>query len=235
MTTAAAIVVAGGVGSRFGRRGGKQLALVAGEPLFAHALRVLDRCGVFAAIVLVANPEQLAEQTAALEALGLSTPCAAVAGGATRIGSVRCGLAALPVTVETVVVHDGARPLLGAATVSATLAELASHPEAQGVIAALPAFDTVKRVDASGRIVRTEDRAALWLAQTPQTFRAAALRAAYELAERDGFTGTDDASVVEHAGGTVRVVPGARDNIKVTVPGDLELVAALLAAGKERA
>jgi 2-C-methyl-D-erythritol 4-phosphate cytidylyltransferase len=98
-----------------------------------------------------------------------------------------------------------------------------------------PSYDTLKHVDDSGRITGTLDRSVIWAAQTPQVFRAPVLRAAYARAHTEGFAGTDDASLIEHAGGAVRMLAGPRDNLKITVPEDLAVVERTLKARAEGA
>lgn len=149
------------------------------------------------------------------------------AGGRTRQESVRAGLA--EVRTATVVVHDAARPFASPDSVRAVCAAL-TH--ADGAVIAVPLEDTVKEVDGE-RVIATVDRSRLWRSQTPQAFKAAFLREAHERALAEGFSATDDAELVERAGGTVAVVPGSPRNIKITRPSDLEL-AELLAARGER-
>jgi 2-C-methyl-D-erythritol 4-phosphate cytidylyltransferase len=146
---------------------------------------------------------------------------AVVPGGATRSASVRAGLASVPDDAEVVVVHDAARPLAGADLFDATVA--AVRAGADGAIAAAPVTDTVKRVEGE-RVVETLDRTALVAVQTPQAFAARVLRAAHA-GEPEA---TDDAALVEAAGGRVVVVPGDRWNIKITEPADLTVASALL-------
>lgn len=149
-------------------------------------------------------------------------PDVVVAGGATRSASVRAGLAQVPEGVEAVVVHDAARPLAHPGLFSAVLEALAAG--ADGAVAAVPVADTLKRVDADGTVVETVDREGLWAVQTPQGFRADVLRAAHAGKPE----ATDDAGLVEAAGGRVVVVAGDRRNLKVTDPADLDLLEALV-------
>jgi 2-C-methyl-D-erythritol 4-phosphate cytidylyltransferase len=163
-----------------------------------------------------------------------------VPGGATRAQSVANALEA--VGTECVAIHDAARPLLTPELVESLVADLAANPEAAGVIAAAPVTDTVKRTvkNPSGQlstntvpnrplaIERTEDRARLWGAQTPQVFRAEALRAALAAAERPEEA-TDEAMLVEWNGGTVLIHPVEGENLKVTTPLDLRVAELLLA------
>lgn len=228
----AAIIVAGGSGERLGLPGGKQLARVAGLPVLAHTLRAFDACDEVDAVVVVAHPERTEEYRA--EAVGPASGkiLAVVAGGETRQASVVCGLRVVPADVDIIVVHDGARPLVTPAVISAAVSALLADPALDGVVVGHPSYDTLKIVDEDARVVGTADRRVFWSAQTPQVFRADVLREAYERAESLGIEGTDDAAIVEAAGGRVAMVPGPRDNVKVTVPEDLRVVERALAGGR---
>jgi 2-C-methyl-D-erythritol 4-phosphate cytidylyltransferase len=224
----AAIIVAGGTGERLGRPGGKQLADVLGQPVLSWTLAAFDAAPAVDLIVVVCHPERIAEfREVAVDPLGLSTQVVFAPGGDTRQASVASGLALAPPTVETVLVHDGARPLVTPQLIAEALAVLAAEPEAAGAVVGYPAVDTLKIVDGL-TIAETPERARFWAVQTPQVFRAAPLRAAYAAAAADGFLGTDDSSLVERDGGWVLVLEGPRDNIKVTVAEDLVFVEAAL-------
>ena len=149
-------------------------------------------------------------------------PDVVVAGGASRSASVRAGLAQVPAGVDAVVVHDAARPLAHPGLFSAVLEAVAGG--ADGAVAAVPVADTLKRVGADGGVVETVDRSGLWAVQTPQGFRLDVLQAAHA----GDPEATDDAGLVEAAGGRVVVVPGDRRNLKVTDPADLALLEALV-------
>jgi 2-C-methyl-D-erythritol 4-phosphate cytidylyltransferase/2-C-methyl-D-erythritol 2,4-cyclodiphosphate synthase len=146
------------------------------------------------------------------------------AGGATRQDSVRNGLQALPAAVTRILVHDAARPLVSTSIIDRCLAGIEEHG---AVIAAVPVKDTLKEV-AEHRISRTVDRSSLWQAQTPQGMRRELLEQACKQVEVDGFLGTDEASLLEHAGIPVAVVMGSEENIKITRPDDLRIAAGLL-------
>jgi 2-C-methyl-D-erythritol 4-phosphate cytidylyltransferase len=204
-----AVVVAAGSGARFG--GPKQLCELGGR-------RIVDRSVDVAratcdAVVLVVPAD--ADWTVP----GVD----AVAGGATRAASVRAGLAALDPEIEIVVVHDAARPLADAALFERVIA--AVREGADGAVPGVPIADTVKQVDAEGTVTGTVPRDALVAVQTPQAFRADVLRSAH----RSRPEGTDDAAVVEAAGGRVVVVAGLADNFKITEPADLDRAGAVLA------
>jgi 2-C-methyl-D-erythritol 4-phosphate cytidylyltransferase len=144
-----------------------------------------------------------------------------VPGGASRSESVRNALAQAP-DAEIVLVHDAARPLVTRELVERCIAEVRAGWD--GAVAAAPVTDTVKQTDAAGQVVRTLDRSGLWAIQTPQAFRADALRRALDVDADTLAAATDDAALVEAAGGRVRVVDAPPENVKVTRPADLEAV-----------
>ena len=143
----------------------------------------------------------------------------AVAGGAERQDSVRCGLEALPAEVTHVAVHDAARPLVRPGDVSRVVRAARSRGAA---LLAVPVRDTIKRVE-SGQVVATPPRSECYAAQTPQVFRIDWLRDALAKADADGVRGTDDASLVERLGVAVEVVEGDPANLKITSAADLAL------------
>jgi 2-C-methyl-D-erythritol 4-phosphate cytidylyltransferase len=147
-----------------------------------------------------------------------------VAGGATRSASVRNALAAAG-DADAVVIHDAARPLVDPALFGATLAALEG---ADAAVAAAPMTDTVKEAGEDLRVQRTLDRSRLWAIQTPQAFRRAALEAALDVPPDVLAAATDDAWLVERAGGTVVIVPSTPRNLKVTTPHDLRVAELLL-------
>ncbi len=209
-----ALVVAAGRGSRFGATHPKQYAPLAGRPVLRHALETFRRHPGIDAIQAVIHPDDRAMYAAAAEGLGLPD---AVAGGATRQESVQNGLLSLaPHAPTRVLIHDGARPLIGPAVIDRVLDALGQAP---GAIAALPVIDTLKRGGADGRITATLERTGLWRAQTPQGFNYTAILAAHDAARGQNLT--DDAAVAEQAGLTVRLVEGAPENFKVTTQEDL--------------
>lgn len=199
------IVVAAGSGDRFGQR--KQMAGLAGRRVLDWAVDTARRHSD--GVVLVVPEDLVEELTGAAERV--------VAGRASRSGSVRAGLAAVPEDADVVVVHDAARPVPVPEVWERVLDALRSSG-ADAAVPAVPVTDTLRRVGG-----HTVDRSGLVAVQTPQAFRAAALRAAH----RDDAEGTDDASLVEASGGRVVVVDGDQANIKITTPVDLVLAEAL--------
>jgi 2-C-methyl-D-erythritol 4-phosphate cytidylyltransferase len=199
--------------------------------MLSHTLRAFESCEDIAEVILVAHPERLEEyREMAAGPSGCRKVRAVVPGGETRQRSVEAGLAAVSPEASVVAIHDGARPLVTPGTISAAVNGLVGDGRLDGVVVGHPVYDTLKQADAGRTICGTVDRSELWVAQTPQVFRASALRSAFEAADREGFEGTDDASVVERWGGRVGLVLGPRDNIKVTVEEDLVTASALLAA-----
>lgn len=229
----AAVIVAGGEGVRFGAAGGKQLALVEGLPVLGHTVRAFEECALTGAVVVVCHPDRVAEHRELVGRLEVRKVHAIVPGGATRRASVLAGLRALPDDAVTVSIHDGARPLVTPNVIAAAIRELESRTDVDGVVVGHPSYDTIKVVDEGGLILETPDRSRLWAAQTPQTFRTRAILGAHEIAERDEFEGTDDASLVERVGGRVALILGPRENIKVTVAEDLAYVASVLRQRRE--
>lgn len=207
-----AIVVAGGSGARFG--GAKQFNVLGGRRIVDWA--VLAAAAACEGVILVLPEEQVGRVALDVQ------PDVVVAGGATRSASVRAGLAEVPAGVQVVVVHDAARPMAHPGLFAAVLQALVDG--ADGAVAAVPVADTLKRVGPDGAVVATVDRSGLWAVQTPQGFRLDVLRAAHA-GEPEA---TDDAGLVEAAGGRVVVVPGDRRNLKVTDPADLALLEAFV-------
>jgi 2-C-methyl-D-erythritol 4-phosphate cytidylyltransferase len=210
------IVVAGGSGRRFGQL--KQFSPLAGRPVLEWAV---EACRLHSAGVVLVLPSDAARSDGPQHGADI-----VVAGGPSRAASVGRGLAAVPEVAEVVLVHDAARPLTTPATFEAVLGALAEDG-VDGVVPGVPVHDTIKQVDSFQTVTATLDRATLVAVQTPQGFRAAALRRAHSA---DGTEGaTDDAVLVEATGGRVRVVPGDPGNLKITTPDDLALAERLLA------
>jgi 2-C-methyl-D-erythritol 4-phosphate cytidylyltransferase len=201
------IVVAAGSGARFGRA--KQFLPVGEERLVDTAVRAAARAGDGVVVVL---PVGVVWDGPPVDAT--------VTGGATRAESVRAGLAAVPAGADIVVVHDAARPLATDALFTAVID--AVRDGADGAVPGIAVADTIKRVDGA-QVVETLPRENLVAVQTPQAFRAGALRAAH----RDAAEGTDDAALVERDGGKVVIVAGEPANVKITGPDDVAVVEAL--------
>ena len=205
------VVVAAGRGERFG--GDKQVADLGGRPVVAHSVSAAAQASDGVVVVVAAN-----KRTEALILLeGLDGVTAVVNGGATRSASVRSGLAAVPHDAEIVLIHDGARPLASAALFARVVAAVRAGADA--VVPGVPVADSLRATD--GSVV---DRGGLIAVQTPQGFRADRLRSAHVGCD----DASDDATLVEAAGGTVVIVDGEAANLKITRPIDLVLAGGAL-------
>jgi 2-C-methyl-D-erythritol 4-phosphate cytidylyltransferase len=207
-----AVVVAAGAGVRFGTL--KQYEHLGDRRVLDWAL---ERARAVAdGVVLVVPPDRAGESEHGVDAI--------VAGGDTRVGSVRAGLAAVPHEAEVVVVHDAARPLASVTLFQEVIK--AVRAGADGAVPGIPLVDTVKVVE-DGHVAETLDRDRLVAVQTPQAFAAGTLRRAHE----EDREGTDDASLVEAIGGRVVVVPGEEANAKITTQHDLLVARTLIDSG----
>jgi 2-C-methyl-D-erythritol 4-phosphate cytidylyltransferase len=218
-----ALIPAAGSGSRASALQPKQYALLAGRPMLWHAIRAVCVPPVRAVFVVLAPGDKAwpSHDWSAFDGKVAPLYC----GGESRRDSVHNGLVATMDEMDAddwVLVHDGARPCLPRADLERLIAECASH--AVGGILALPVAETVKRA-ANGSIEKTEDREGLWLAQTPQMFRAGLLLQA--LRQARGRV-TDEASALEQLGLRPKLVQGSRENLKVTWPEDLAVAEGLL-------
>lgn len=214
------VVLAGGSGERFGRPGGKQLLSISDRPLAWWSIRAVSAASSIDGVVIACHPDRVAEYADVLRDACDDKPLEFVAGGATRQDSARAAVhRAIERGATIVAVHDGARPLVTTDDIDSVVRATAGSQAFDGFVLGHPCSDTLKRVDGD-RIVETPDRSAYWQVQTPQVFSAARLMTAFDAAEKAGFIGTDDASIVEFDGGRVGVVVGRRDNIKVTLPED---------------
>ena len=214
-----AVLVAAGRGERLGDERPKAFARLGALPLLAESLRRLDESEWIDGIVVVAPPGWEEPSILVAEELGAAKVASCVAGGETRSASVRIGLDEVPVEADVVLVHDAARPVLPPEIVPRLLEALGEGFD--GAVPGIPVTDTVKRVR-DGVVVETPARDELVAVQTPQAFVADVLRAAA------AGEGSDCASLVEAAGGRVKVVPGDERLLKVTTLDDLRRVEAWL-------
>ncbi|MBI2873032.1 MAG: 2-C-methyl-D-erythritol 4-phosphate cytidylyltransferase [Chloroflexi bacterium] len=220
-----AVVAAGGASRRMEGRD-KLFAPLNGVPLLAYSVEALEGCPSVGDIVVVLAERNLEAGHRLAKERGWRKVVGLCPGGLRRQDSVRRGLEALP-PCQWVLVHDGARPFLDSDIILRGLAEARVTGAA---VAAVPLVDTIKAVSSEGTVQATVDRTSLWAVQTPQMF----LRALLERAHQEIQEGvTDDASMVERLGHTVRVFPGSHFNLKVTTPEDLRLAEALLLRRRE--
>ena len=218
------IIVAAGQSTRM--EGVDKLALdIGGRPVLWHSLDIIDRSALVSSAVVVTQETKLDEIRASIANSRISKPVRVVAGGTRRQDSVRNGLEELQqasISSEFIAVHDAARPFIDEEMLKRGLAA-ARHVGA--AVPVVPLKDTIKRVE-HGIVVDTPDRGAMFLVQTPQMFRAEILRAAHQTVEAEV---TDDASMVEVAGGLVATFEGTFENIKITTPSDIAIARAIAA------
>jgi 2-C-methyl-D-erythritol 4-phosphate cytidylyltransferase len=220
-----AVLVAAGRGERLGEDRPKAFVRLGDLPLLAEPLRRLDENEWIDAVVLVAPPGWEEPAILCAEEVGASKVSTCVTGGASRLDSVRAGVADVADDAAAILVHDVARPLIPPDVVGRLLEALGEGWE--GAVPGLPVADTVKRVR-DGAVVETLPRDELWSVQTPQAFVATVLRAAVEASDSETRAVTDCASLVEQRGGAIKVVQGDERLLKVTTRADLERVSAWL-------
>jgi 2-C-methyl-D-erythritol 4-phosphate cytidylyltransferase/2-C-methyl-D-erythritol 2,4-cyclodiphosphate synthase len=226
LTAISALIPAAGRGKRFGSDKNKVLVEALGRPIIAYTLQAFQACGAVDEIVLVVGEADVPLFEDVVQTFGpFDKLSAVIPGGEERGDSVRRGLEA--VSKDIVAIHDGARPLVTEETILATIE---GAREFGAAVAAVPVVDTIKQADQEGFVAATLDRSSLYHIQTPQTFLTRDIRKAYDWAETQGISATDDAALYEKTVGKVKLVPGSYDNIKVTGPQDLQTVEAKLQA-----
>lgn len=220
------VIPAAGQGKRMRAGFNKQFLLLMGEPILVHTIALFQESGHVSEIVIVGAEDDIpviGELAHRHKFDKVKTICK---GGVQRQDSVRAGVQALSPTIQRVVVHDGARPLL-------TLEEFHRFLEAaenvSAAIMAIPVKDTIKQVLDTGEVSATLPREHLRAVQTPQVFERSLLEEAHYRASSAEYYGTDDASLLEWMGRPVQVIEGSQENIKVTTPEDLWLAERILA------
>jgi len=225
-----AVIPAGGKGRRMDRREAKQYLLLNGLPLLVHTLRSFQEAVMISEMILVVpagDVDRMHEEL--VGPFFLTKVRRIVAGGRERQDSVGNGLAVVTDDCELVVIHDAARPLVSPSLIDAAVRKAVREG---AVTVGIPAGETIKECDEEGRVIGTLPRERLWITQTPQVFRRETIIAAHRKAREDNFYGTDDASLVERLGVTVRMLAGDPANIKVTTAKDLVWAEHLLAIRK---
>ena len=221
-----AIIVASGKGARMKGTMRKQYLDLSGRPVLAHSIMAFDSCSQVEEIFLVVPKEDIEYcQNKILSLLDLKNQINLVYGGAKRQDSVYNGLQAITKNTDTVVIHDGVRPFIQPEDLKECIL---GSKKFGACILGIPASDTLKSVDKSDIIETTLPRENIWLAQTPQAFQYDIILKAHETARRDGYVGTDDASLVERLGEDVKIINGSRFNIKITKKEDLAIAKAMI-------
>ncbi len=224
--TIAAVIAAGGTGTRIGSAQPKQFLPIGGRPVILRTVESLLALENIVQIVVVLPQEHIPRAESLLADRRRTIPIICVPGGATRQESVHCGVLCTPADVDLILVHDAVRPFCDREVLDRVV-----HAAWRigGAVPGLPATETIQRVSRRGRVLKTPPREQLYAIQTPQCFRAPILRSALELAAREGFVGTDESSIVCWTKQTVAVVEGSHENIKITRALDLDLAERILA------
>ena len=221
MTTA--IILAAGKSERMGSGVDKAFLSLVNKPVVAWSLLAFEKCADIDRIVLVVRKDQVMASKAVVKMFGISKIAKILPGGTKRQESVAAGLAACDVDTRTVVIHDGARPMVTPELISEVVKQVKKSP---AVTVGRPMTDTVKRCEKGTVVTETVDREKLWTVQTPQAFQVKEIRAAYKTLGTKEVT--DDCRAVELNGGTVKIVENLKPNFKITTVEDLQLAATLL-------
>lgn len=224
-----AVILAGGSGTRVGGTTTKQMIEVCGTPLIVHTLQAFQNSEYINEIVVVAKRDELSAYGDFRNEYGLDKITKIVEGGATRQQSAKNGFDAINKKAGYVAIHDGARALITQAQIKEVVMSAVAHGAA---IAATRATDTIKYAEGL-KISETLPRENIWLAQTPQVFKDEIYRAAVYTAQKDGYEGTDDASLVEKIGKNVYLVETGNENFKVTYKNDIMRAEQILMSRKE--
>jgi len=222
-----AIIAAAGAGTRMASDRPKQFLQLAGRPVIFHTLKVFEECDSIDEVIVVLPAAESAGFLSLAGKYGVRKLARVVPGGVTRADSVKRGLMAIrSATAEIVAVHDGVRPFVTVDEINSTVA--AAQAEGAAILVA-PVTDTIKEVGGAS-VLRTLDRGVLRRALTPQCFRYELLREAYEHADVNDPSLTDESALVEQLGRPVSIVEGSARNIKITTVEDLVIAEAILAA-----
>lgn len=223
MTRTVAVVPAAGSGKRLGSKTKKPFVLLKGVPIVARTLKALSASKAVDAIVVATDKDSVGRLKGLVKRYALKKVASIVAGGATRLDSVRNCIKAAGKDYDIVLIHDAARPLVSGDIIERCVRSAARHGSC---VTAIPETDTVKLVSKGMLVVKTLDRGSIYRAQTPQAFRRRIIERAYSLKRVKGAT--DDSALAEDMGVKVRILEGSYRNIKITTKEDLKLAEVLL-------
>ena len=226
-----AVIVAAGNSKRMNDGVDKLAVELSGKPLLAWTISRFESTEIIDEIIVVTREDEVEKVKEMTKSEGFRKVSSIVKGGAFRQQSTQNGLNATSNDSTVVLVHDGARPLVRTSDIK----RIAESAEENGAaLLALPSKESVKEVQ-DGRVTKTLPRESIWLAQTPQGFRKELLQKALSAAEKEGYIGTDEASLVERIGEEVAVIEGHGSNIKITISSDIGIVRSLLEGEEESA
>ena len=207
-----ALVPNAGFGARMKTSLPKQYLVLDGKPVLIHTLNILDKTQCIEKIILISDKKYIEKSRLLIQKHNIKKVSKIVCGGKTRQESVYNGLMSIRNAPDIILIHDAARPFVTSELIRKSIEAANKYGAA---VVGLPLFDTIKRVK-DNCIEKTVDRNNLWRVQTPQVFRYDLIKTAYQRANKNNFSGTDDASLVEQLNHPVRIVPGSETNIKIT-------------------
>ncbi|MCD5401252.1 2-C-methyl-D-erythritol 4-phosphate cytidylyltransferase [candidate division NPL-UPA2 bacterium] len=221
------IIPAAGRGERMkGKKIGKQYLPLGGKPILVHTLLAFEECPSIEEIILAVREEEIGYcQLDIVKRFGLGKVKEIVAGGERRQDSVYNALKKVRKDCHIILVHDSVRPFVTRKIIQRAIEEIRVH---KAVATAVPVTDTIKEGNGQGFVEKTLNRDCLWSIQTPQGFESHLIKEAYSRAYEENFYGTDDASLVERMGHSVKAIEGSHENIKITTPEDLIIAEAIL-------
>lgn len=223
------IIAAGGSGTRLKSKIDKPYIVLGGKPLIIHTLGICERVEAVDEVIIAVHPKKIDLCAQLIKKYKIRKVSQIIAGGKTRQESVYNGLAAVPEGTSVVIIQDCARPFTDPQVVAESVRVARKYG---GSLVGVPASDTIKRVGKDRFVEGTLNRAMIWYAQTPQTFRFAEIKRCYEQAKKKGIVATDDAYLFELFGGRVKMVEAGSCNMKITTPADIEVATYLL--GKKK-
>lgn len=216
------ILAAAGIGKRMGLDYPKQFLEFDNEPIFIKSLKTLSNSSVIDEIIIVTNKEYIEKVKNLVKDFNIKKIRAVISGGKERQDSIYNAIKTINNIHEYYVgIHDGVRPFIQEKHIIEAWTALETEKNIDGVVIAVPVKDTIKIINKNGFVEETPNRNNLISAQTPQIFRGAILKKAYEFATKEKFLGTDDSSLVENINGAVKYLEGAYDNVKITTVEDL--------------
>ena len=220
-----AVFPAAGASRRMNSGTNKNLLNLMGEPILIRTLKTFSRVERVNFLIIVVAAHEVETVEKLLRGVKELKPWRVTVGGSERQYSIANGLKLLPDDAQIVLVHDAARPLITVQTIDGVID---AAEQFGGAIAAVPAKDTIKVVDADDFVRYTPPRSELFIVQTPQGFKRDILLQAYDKAAQENFLGTDDSSLVERLGVRIKIVTSSYDNIKITTPDDISVAETLL-------
>ena len=225
MSDLALIVPAAGSGERMKSRLPKPYMKIGGEPVLWHALSCFQKLPELTQVVIATTKEFKSETLEIAKRVFPKLAVSCVEGGSKRQDSILHALSEVGTNIEYIIVHDAVRPFANQSSIENCLK---AAKKTGAAILSIPARDTIKVADENRIIQSTPDRRTVWQAQTPQIFRKQILERAYAHAKSSGYTGTDDASLVEYLGESVSIVEGSYNNFKITYPADIKYAEMLI-------